>query len=106
MTLCSLPKLQSMSTNKRLEILRKFTEAHLTSPEILRQPDYEQMEWFNDILKLLWPSLCDYTKREIFSKVVTEKYNVISNCTLASMKKLLVSGRAWQKVKIPPNFLL
>ena len=69
MTLCSLPKLQSMSTNKRLEILRKFTEAHLTSPEILRQPDYEQMEWFNDILKLLWPSLCDYTKREIFSKV-------------------------------------
>ena len=69
MTLCSLPKLQSMSTNKRLEILRKFTEAHLTSPEILKQPDYEQMEWFNDILKLLWPSLCDYTKREIFSKV-------------------------------------
>ena len=63
MTLCSLPKLQSMSTNKRLEILRKFTEAHLTSPEILRQPDYEQMEWFNDILKLLWPSLCDYTQQ-------------------------------------------
>ena len=27
------------------------------------------MEWFNDILKSLWPSLCDYTKREIFSKV-------------------------------------
>lgn len=69
MTLCSLPKLQSLSTKRRLEILRKFTEAHLASPEILRQPDYEQMEWFNDILKMLWPSLCDYTKREIFSKV-------------------------------------
>ena len=29
-----------MSTNRRLEILRKFTEAHLSSPEILRPGEH------------------------------------------------------------------